>query len=613
MIKRTIIAALLGTILSTGGAMAGTIKYTYANSEYDKWGTGKKENYDVAMRINDPMLTGKKIVAVTASLYAAEGMSETSVWLTKELKLENKKNAPDIMSAAVTPNAYGELKLTLDEPYTITDEGVYVGYSANVETLDDNTKSPLLLSLAKNDNSFFIHTSRTVIKWKNYAVNLGASAVIEVTIEGDFPDNSMVVKSVPDIYCKAGGSTVVSVDVQNYGAKPVKSFDYTYTIAGKARTGHVDLTAPVEPDFVNPSPVDITLAAPAEIGMFDAEIVIDKVNGEANSTIAPINASFRTVSFVPKHRPVMEEYTGTWCGWCPRGWFALEKLNEEFGDDFIGIAYHSDDPMAIDMTDPVYVDGYPMATIDRGAAIDPYYGSSSSTEFGIKDDYINASKVFAPVDMHVWAWWSDAGKTGIDVKSISKFVLDFKDTNYRLGYVLCADGLYGTSSDWEQSNYFPKYKDDYIGTELEALCDMGDPIKELRFNEVAIVAKDVTGIVGSIPADIESGMSVEDDYVFAAADAVGSTGEYLVQNPDKLFVVAFIVDSKTKRIINAAKAPVTAEAAIDSVTAGNTAAEEVSVTYYDLQGRVTDASCQGIFIKRVTFSDGSVKTEKILH
>ena len=46
---------------------------------------------------------------------------------------------------------------------------------------------------------------------------------------------------------------------------------------------------------------------------------------------------------------VVEEFTGTWCGNCPRGIVGMQRLEEDFGDRFIGIAIHTGtgEPMVI--------------------------------------------------------------------------------------------------------------------------------------------------------------------------------------------------------------------------------------------------------------------------
>lgn len=82
-------------------------------------------------------------------------------------------------------------------------------------------------------------------------------------------------------------------------------------------------------------------------------------------------------------RSVVEELTGTHCGWCPRGLAGMEKLRQTFGDRFIGIAVHN-----YDTNDPMYYRPYaangvfngsagaPTCTIDRSDFCDPLHGAT---------------------------------------------------------------------------------------------------------------------------------------------------------------------------------------------------------------------------------------------
>ncbi|MDE5796691.1 MAG: hypothetical protein K2H75_06245, partial [Muribaculaceae bacterium] len=53
--------------------------YTYANDDLGYWGKGKTETIDVAMRINNPGLAGKKITSVKTLINATEGISNVSI------------------------------------------------------------------------------------------------------------------------------------------------------------------------------------------------------------------------------------------------------------------------------------------------------------------------------------------------------------------------------------------------------------------------------------------------------------------------------------------------------------------------------------------------------
>lgn len=43
---------------------------------------------------------------------------------------------------------------------------------------------------------------------------------------------------------------------------------------------------------------------------------------------------------------VMEEETGTWCGWCVRGIETIERMHTKYPDNFIAIALHTSDRMS---------------------------------------------------------------------------------------------------------------------------------------------------------------------------------------------------------------------------------------------------------------------------
>lgn len=609
MLKKALTAIILGLAIVTE-ATAGSIKYTYAGNDYGEWGTKKKETYDVAIRIDNPALIGKKITAVNASIFAIEGISNTSIWLSKELTLNKKVNAPDIMSIPVTPTQYGDMKVTLETPYTLTEDGVYIGYSVTVDDLTEDNLTPLILADNATENGFYLHTSRTVLKWMNYGVErLAASAVIEVTIEGSFPDNSLDIQSLPTIYGKAGATGTAAVKVMNCGLKDVNEIDYTYTIGDITKSANLKLASPIKTDFVNASTAMLTFEMPEEVGSYTLDLSIDKINGEENvATSKTADAQLVTVTEVPRHRAVMEEYTGTWCGWCPRGWFALEKMNSLYGSDFIGLAYHYDDPMAtISPADyPAAVDGFPSATIDRGPVVDPYYGANFNNEFGIETEWKDACDVFSPAVISLYAWWADAEKTSIDAVSFTRFVMEENDVDYRLSYVLCADDLHSTDEEWDQHNYFPDYASEYVKSGLYELCEMPATINDLHFNEVVLVANEPEGIIGSLPESTKLDETTEDHYTFNISEEIAP----LIQNPAKLFVVAMVVDGTTGKIINAIKSPVTFATGIDTVRSHeNTNA--VAVRYTDLQGRTVKAPVSGIYVKTVKYSDGTTKSEKM--
>ena len=66
---------------------------------------------------------------------------------------------------------------------------------------------------------------------------------------------------------------------------------------------------------------------------------------------------------------VLEDFTGTWCGWCPEGTEVLEDLEAVYSGTFFPVATHYGDPLEIPegtaVVDGVDVTGFPSGCVDR--------------------------------------------------------------------------------------------------------------------------------------------------------------------------------------------------------------------------------------------------------
>ena len=587
------------------------ITYTYANDDLAYWGKGKTETIDVAMRINNPGLAGKKITSVMALLNTAEGFSDVSMWLTKELKLENKVNVPDIASVSVTPVeaefnglSVGMLTVTFDEPYELTEEPVYVGYSITVDAVNsDLTRYPLLVSTAQNEEGLYLHMSRSVLKWKNYFPTLGGVAAIYVTLAGDFPEYAVSLQNINESFAEVGKPYSATATIGNVGSQTIETLEYSYEVDGQTKQGAVTLDVPVVPDLVNTRNIDLVFEGIDNLGDSELTVTLDKVNGQPNTILSPATFTTHVKPFVPVTRPLMEEYTGTWCGWCTRGWMALELMREFYPELVTCIAYHSGDAMQA-KTFPVSVTSFPGSTINRGAVIDPYYGNYGSDDFGIKFDLENAMAVFAPADINVEAMYSEDGSQ-VDVKSFTRFVDSYDQTPYTVGYALVADGL--SDPAWAQNNSYAQYKNNplYEGTYLETICNWPSSIPNLVFNDVAIDTDAVLGVSGSVPETVESGTLYEHEYNYNISN------NNLVREGAELHVMAFVIDVTTGRVVNSNKTAVVAYSASGVSSIGEDV-KPVSTVYYDLMGRRVNEVSNGLFIEVQKMSDGTQISRKVM-
>lgn len=611
--------------LLAGGALSGFAlgekQFNYAGNDTRQWGTQKLENYDVAVRLADPTLEGNSITAVTVPGIATDGVGEFSIWLSSALTLEEKVNAPDILLVSVEPRD-NTLRLELAEPYVIPAGGVYVGYSFVVTDLTEASRIPISVSDSDNPDAFLIHTSRSYKSWDNYDLRLAAD--LQVTLTGAFAEAAVAVTGVQESEVLPDSSFAAAVTIRNHGNRPVSSLEYSYTIDGSTGHGELQFDPALPTAYDTDVPLSIPLPALSGAGVYTWSVSVDKVNGATNAD--PAATAYGTVyvyAYKPVHRPLVEEYTGTWCGWCTRGILGFEKMNEHFGEEFVGVAFHTgEDVMAIPFAQATEYTGAPSAWIDRTVACDPYFGTAPQNEGcatfmeGIGAAWQRASERLSPVDLSLTTAW-DETETRLTANLTATFVRPWVDADLRCLYILTADGLTGPGHEWSQKNYYTG-SDAVQGTDLQPLADLPALIFPHTFNDVAILAADNLGIPGSLPSRIEALGEYTHSYTFTLSEALNTDGQGLVQDSNRLNVVAAILDARTGRVLNAVKVPVPANTGISNHPAdpGHPGAPTVvSEEFYDLTGRPLPSATgyRGLLIKVIHLSDQSTVTIKCIN
>ncbi|RBL88131.1 Omp28-related outer membrane protein [Chitinophaga flava] len=90
---------------------------------------------------------------------------------------------------------------------------------------------------------------------------------------------------------------------------------------------------------------------------------------------------------------VVEEFTGTWCGWCPRMPILLEKLHKKY-PNLIVTALHASDTFDVGkdirsaIEQKLNVQGYPTSKLERVADLD-WYDNSNNINFVQADSLVN--------------------------------------------------------------------------------------------------------------------------------------------------------------------------------------------------------------------------------
>lgn len=113
---------------------------------------------------------------------------------------------------------------------------------------------------------------------------------------------------------------------------------------------------------------------------FDIMVSVSNVNGEMEEDEETADNSavitFVPVETHPDKAVVIEEATGTWCTWCPRGTVYMDEMAKRFGHNFVAIAVHNNDPMELpaydnEITNFPSFTGFPSVIYNRTNIQDP--------------------------------------------------------------------------------------------------------------------------------------------------------------------------------------------------------------------------------------------------
>lgn len=268
-----------------------------------------------------------------------------------------------------------------------------------------------------------------------------------------------------------------------------------------------------------------------------------EVNGE---TTLKQNGSVTQVAYFPKRTVVIEEGTGTWCGNCVLGLWAMEYLRENYSDDgFIGIGVHNGDKM----TDKEYdralgLTTFPMGVVNRKVSCSPVTNDYQLQTSGAEpetfvDHFLKAreERTFAEIEVK-GSYNSDS--TQIDALATVKSVITVDGVDYRVAFVVIENGVTG----YVQLNYFSGTTYPIGGYEkLPKNCS-------LAFDDVARgIWPTFSGDAGSLPSSLTAGEPVE----YAYSIPIPAT----VKNKQYLELIALLLNGQTSEIMNAHRFPMT--------------------------------------------------------
>ena len=381
-----------------------------------------------------------------------------------------------------------------------------------------------------------------------------------------------------------GKTLKVPVTVTNAGTAAITSVSYIVTRDGVAATQRTALVSiPAGED----GQITITLSADKEARKSPCTITLTKVNSRANEfEEASSNGSVITITEKPVVVPVVEEFTGTWCGWCPIGFDGVENAHATFGDKAALIAIHCGDVMESKDFSSLggRVGGYP------GAIIDLMQGDFYPTTDGVKNKINQQIKdKIAAASIKVCAEWTNSTQRYINITTKTKFVYSDDNANYAIAYALTEDGMHGTGSNWAQNNNLSGNTD--YAKSNPFWYKSPKKVTDVKFNHVGVAAWGIEkGVNGSVPTSVVAGE--EQEYTYKA----NISSNKLIQDKSNLKVIVMLIDRSTGTIVNAAQAPIEAYNPTGLIGVVNTSSNSEEKVY-DLSGRRVDSKLgKGLYI-----------------
>lgn len=320
----------------------------------------------------------------------------------------------------------------------------------------------------------------------------------------------------PRAFGQKGSALTLGGTVMNMGASTITSFNVNVDDGVSAPVVHTISGVNIAPftsyDFTTPNPYTLPSAMGYRTLTFTTQLTGD-VNASNNNGATKVGAA----DFLPTKRTLMEEGTGTWCGWCPRGHVYMDSIHKTNPNDVTLVAVHnsSSDPMRNAAYDgwltANFVGSFP------GMAVDRTYETDPSNIFAAYDD---RKDLFAFADITL----TDVAASGFDyaLKATVKPAIDLSG-DYRLVLILTEDEVHGTTSGYNQTNYYTTSKANLplkgAGLDWQAEPDPV-PASKMYYEHVGrIIAPTPTGAASSLPTSMSANSSY--DYTFNVSIPAG--------------------------------------------------------------------------------------------
>lgn len=459
------------------------------------------------------------------------------------------------------------------------------------------------------DTPIYIIDEESANRWTKHTVSLAAFAGQQIWVAFVHTSLNREILAIDDVsicgspglyllhdrtarYQDGSGQSCIAALLQASATEPITGLTAYCEVDGERLSQRYDglsLTAS-SPAF------DISFLTPRVLQPGDEVHYSLRVEIDGNDAVEqpPLEGIVSKMLFLAKRRVVVEEGTGMWCGYCPRGIVAMRQMREKYPDEFIGIAVHYDDVLGAPVAQycsELQFPSFPSAYVNRTQLCpDPMPQGSDGTfsiSTGLERHLLQALTVAPPAELALT--WTLLPSGNIGLVAGARFAVNAHDCDYRFAAVAVEDGV--SRSSYYQTNYYSGSAVPLGGFEQE-----DKKIVPFTFDEVAraqLLPYD--GVADVIPATVVAGADVHYSYT-AEVKAPA------FDNLSKVRVVLMLIDGRSGEVVNAVQTPAASMteyeavlAAVHPVPFAPTSAS--SSNRYSLDGRRASRNYQGITIE----------------
>ncbi|MDD2633568.1 MAG: T9SS type A sorting domain-containing protein [Bacteroidales bacterium] len=230
---------------------------------------------------------------------------------------------------------------------------------------------------------------------------------------------------------------------------------------------------------------------------------------------------------------VIEELTGTWCQWCPRGHVIGRELSQDY-ENIIFVAIHTGDNMEYnEYFTASGLTGAPTANVNRKylGAVPAAWEGHAQTEMALNPPaYVTVSTTYNEATRELEA-------------TVSAEFVENLSGDYRLGGLVVEDGVTGPSPAYDQSNQYAGGGNGPMGGYENLPSPV--PANMIAYDHVARhLLGGYDGEEGSLPENLVAGQTYSWTFYYALPENY---------DPEYVRVAGWLVDQNNGHILNAGK------------------------------------------------------------